>query len=134
MRWRKARARRSLLADTGLDNKTIAERLAGQSEGGALAQAGLPGRSKDKSRPGRIAPPSASVRSRIVKMALEQKLAGASNWSRKSMPTATGVSPLSVGRVWAVHGLRPRWIKGFKLSNDKRFEEKLEDMVGIYLS
>lgn len=50
------------------------------------------------------------------------------------MPTATGVSPSSVGRVWAVHGLEPRWIKTFKLSNDKRIEKKLGDIVGIYLS
>lgn len=67
-------------------------------------------------------------------MAPEQKPAGASKWSRKSIPTATGVSPSSVGRVWAVHGLRPCWIKTFKLPNDNRFEGKLEDIVGIYLS
>jgi len=67
-------------------------------------------------------------------MAPGQKPAGAINWSRKSRPTATAVSPASLGLVWEVHGLRPRWIKTIKLSNDKRFEEKLEDMVGIYLS
>jgi hypothetical protein len=30
--------------------------------------------------------------------------------------------------------LKPHRIKTFKLSNDKRFEEKLEDIVGLYLS
>jgi transposase len=40
----------------------------------------------------------------------------------------------SVGRIWAAHGLKPHRVKTFKLSNDKRFEEKLEDIVGLYLS
>src|SRR6266478_7918735 len=31
-------------------------------------------------------------------------------------------------------GLKPHRIKTFKLSNDQRFEEKLEDIVGLYLS
>jgi transposase len=37
-------------------------------------------------------------------------------------------------RVWAARGLKPHLIKTFKLSNDPRFEEKLIDIVGLYLS
>ena len=50
------------------------------------------------------------------------------------MAKKAGMSPSSVGQVWAAHGLKPHRIKGFKLSNDKRFEEKLEDIVGLYLN
>lgn len=50
------------------------------------------------------------------------------------MARAVGVSPSSVGRIWAAHGLKPHRIKSFKLSNDRRFAEKLEDIVGLYLS
>ena len=50
------------------------------------------------------------------------------------MAKRAGVSPSSVGRVWAANGLKPHRIKGFKLSNDKHFEEKLEDIVGLYLN
>jgi transposase len=50
------------------------------------------------------------------------------------MARKVGVSPSTVGRVWAANGLKPHRIKTFKLSNDKRFEEKLEDIVGLYLS
>jgi len=32
-----------------------------------------------------------------------------------------------------VHGLKPHRVTSFKLSNDKRFQEKLEDVVGLYL-
>ena len=50
------------------------------------------------------------------------------------MAREVGVSPSSVGRIWAAHGLKPHRVKTFKLSNDKRFQEKLEDIVGLYLS
>ena len=36
-------------------------------------------------------------------------------------------------RVWRAHGLKPHLIRTFKLSNDPRFEEKLRDVVGLYL-
>ena len=38
-----------------------------------------------------------------------------------------------VNRVWRAHGLKPHLIRTFKLSNDPRFEEKLRDVVGLYL-
>ena len=36
-------------------------------------------------------------------------------------------------RIWAAHGLKPHLTKRFKLSNDKRFAEKVTDIVGLYL-
>ena len=41
--------------------------------------------------------------------------------------------PSSVQRIWAAHGLKPHLTKTFKLSNDKRFVEKVKDVVGLYL-
>jgi len=35
-----------------------------------------------------------------------------------------GISPSSVGRIWAEAGLKPHLTKGFKVSNDPLFEEK----------
>ena len=37
-------------------------------------------------------------------------------------------------RIWAAHGLKPHLTKTFKLSNDRRFVEKLRDIVGLYLN
>ena len=37
-------------------------------------------------------------------------------------------------RVWSARGLQPHRVETFKLSNDKRFEEKLVDVVGLYLN
>jgi len=50
------------------------------------------------------------------------------------MAEKVGVSPSSVGRIWAAAGLKPHLVKTFKLSNDKQFEEKLDDIVGLYLN
>ena len=50
------------------------------------------------------------------------------------MARAIGISPSSVGRIWAEAGLKPHQTRSFKLSNDPLFEEKIEDIVGLYLN
>jgi transposase len=50
------------------------------------------------------------------------------------MAAAEGVSEATVRRIWREHGLKPHRVKSFKLSNDKQFIEKLDDVVGLYLS
>src|SRR5664280_2662462 len=40
----------------------------------------------------------------------------------------------TVQRIWAARNIQPHRVKTFKLSNDKRFEEKLVDVVGLYLN
>ena len=49
------------------------------------------------------------------------------------MAARVGVSKATVQRVWSARGLKPHLVKTFKLSNDPRFEEKLVDVVGLYL-
>lgn len=49
------------------------------------------------------------------------------------MAEAVGISSPSVGRIWAEAGLKPHLTKGFKVSNDPLFEEKVTDIVGLYL-
>jgi transposase len=44
-----------------------------------------------------------------------------------------GVSPKTVHRVWQAHGLKPHRVRPFKVSRDRRFLEKLTDVVGLYL-
>jgi transposase len=128
-----------LLAGEGKENKEIAEILKQEKMKVGrwrqrYAKFGLEGILKDKTRKGRIAPLSKAKRSRIVKMTLEEKPQGATHWSRSSMAKAAGVSPSSVGRIWRAHGLKPHRVSTFKLSNDKKFEQKLEDVVGLYLN
>jgi hypothetical protein len=39
-----------------------------------------------------------------------------------------------VHRVWQANGLKPHLVRTCKLSDDPRFEEKLIDVVGLYLN
>jgi transposase len=50
------------------------------------------------------------------------------------MGKAAGISYSSVQRIWKAHGLKPHRIKTFKLSRDKNFAAKVQDVVGLYLN
>jgi transposase len=70
----------------------------------------------------------------IMRLTQHEKPAGATHWTCRSMAKAVGVSPATVQRIWSGRGLKPHLVKTFKLSNDPRFEEKLIDVVGLYLN
>jgi transposase len=55
-------------------------------------------------------------------------------WSCRTMARVAGVSPASVQRLWAASDIKPHLSRTFKLSNDKRFEEKFWDVIGLYLN
>jgi transposase len=70
----------------------------------------------------------------IVEATLHTKPKDATHWSTRTMAKAQGVSHSTIQRIWDAHGLQPHRVKPFKLSTDKRFEEKLTDVVGVYLN
>jgi len=86
-------------------------------------------------RPGRGRKPTISDEqvAEIVRATLKDTPPGQTHWSCRSMAKAKGVSPASVQRIWSELGLKPHQVETFKLSNDPRFEEKLVDVVGLYL-
>ncbi|MQA05848.1 MAG: IS630 family transposase [Streptosporangiales bacterium] len=59
---------------------------------------------------------------------------GATQWTTRTMAVRVGVGKDTVARIWADHNLKPWQVDTFKLSNDPRFEEKLVDVVGVYLN
>jgi transposase len=83
---------------------------------------------------GRKATVSAEKVEEIVQATLHSKPANATHWSCRTMAQAQGVSKNTIQRIWDAHGLQPHRVKSFKLSRDKRFVEKLTDVVGLYLS
>lgn len=95
---------------------------------------GIPGIQKDAPRPGRTKKVSAAKTQTIVRKTTQEKPDNATHWSTRTMARAVGLSPSTIGRIWKTHGLKPHRIKTFKLSNDKHFIEKLNDIVGLYLS
>jgi len=70
----------------------------------------------------------------IVHATLHEKPPGETHWSCRTMAAAQGVSPATVQRIWSAREIKPHRVETFKLSNDKRFEEKLVDVVGLYLN
>jgi len=97
----------------------------------ALRLAGL---EKDAPRPGRIPRISQRRVRAVVHATLHTKPENATHWSTRTMAEAQGVSEATVRRIWKRHNLKPHLTKTFKLSRDKRFAEKLHDVVGLYLN
>jgi len=133
------RAKVVLLAADGQQTKAIAAVLsvapatAGRWRERFLRQ-GVAGIEKDAPRPGRKPSiPPETVRE-IVRKTTQEKPLQATQWSTRSMAKASGVSEATVRRIWHHHGLKPHRVRSFKLSNDPQFTEKLEDVVGLYLS
>jgi transposase len=59
---------------------------------------------------------------------------GRTQWSTRSMAKAKGVSNQTVHKLWKANGIKPHVTRTFKLSNDKNFEAKFWDVIGLYLS
>jgi transposase len=132
------RARIVLAAAEGKTNETIAAELhtskptVGRWRNRFAAQR-TTGIEKDAPRPGRTPAITAETVTRIVRKTTQEKPEAATHWSTRSMAKAVGVSKATVQRIWAAHGLKPHLARTFKLSNDPHFEEKLVDVVGLYL-
>jgi transposase len=94
---------------------------------------GVPGLKRDKTRPSRVPPLPREVRLKVIAKTVQEAPPNATHWSRATMAEAVGISPSSVGRIWADAGLKPHIVKGFKVSNDPMFEEKVTEIVGLYL-
>jgi transposase len=55
-------------------------------------------------------------------------------FSCRTMAAHAGISKASVQRLWSANDIKPHLTKTFKLSNDKAFEQKFWDVIGLYLS
>src|SRR5512134_1104548 len=95
---------------------------------------GVDGLLRDKTRPPGRKPLSRKVRLKVLAKTANERPANATHWSRTSMAAEMGISPSSVGRIWAEAGLKPHLVRRFKVSNDPLFEEKVTDVVGLYMN
>ena len=59
---------------------------------------------------------------------------GSTHWSTRTMAARHGIGKDAVARIWRDHNLKPWRVEEFKVSNDPRFEEKLVDVVGLYMN
>ena len=96
-------------------------------------EAGVDGLWRDRTRPSRIPRLAAEVVERVVARTLAPPPGEATHWTVRAMARDSGISPASVQRIWAAHGLQPHRVRTFKLSNDPAFAAKLRDVVGLYV-
>ena len=133
------RARIVLLANAGLQDQQIAARLKITPEKAArwrnrFLDGGVSALEQDAPRPGRTPTITPAQVQDVVRMTTREKPGNATHWSTRTMAEATGLSEKSVRRIWHKHGLKPHLTRTFKVSNDLRFTEKLEAIVGLYLN
>ncbi len=89
---------------------------------------------EDKPRSGRPLQISARKRAQVVAMTLKPPPAGVTHWSSRDLAGEVGVSHSTVHRIWRAHDLQPHRIETFKFSTDPQAEEKIHDVVGLYLN
>jgi transposase len=71
----------------------------------------------------------------VVRVTLEESPADTStHWTTRTLGERLGVSKDTVARIWRNHELKPWRVDTFKVSDDPRFEEKLVDVVGLYMN
>ena len=122
------RSRIILLAAQGKTNEAIAEELAiSRQKAGRwrrrYCEYGLSGIEKDAPGSGRNPQIAEQTIEEMITLTTQYQPEGATHWSRRLMAEAIGISESSVGRIW-----KPHLVKTFKLSNDRQFIEKLEDV------
>jgi transposase len=132
------RARIVLMAADGVENQSIAASL-NVAEGtvrlwrNRFASQRLPGIERDLPGRGRKPTKRQHWAQTIVKVTLETTPPNATQWSQRTLADHLGIDKSMVERVWKQHRLQPHRVRTFKLSRDKRFVEKLIDVVGLYL-
>jgi len=133
------RARVLLLAGDGVANARIAEQV-GVSAGtvrtwrARFSVDGVAKLGKVASGRGRKPLITTAQVDEIVELTRNSVPVGQTHWSCRTMAERVGVSPATVQRIWSARGLKPHLVDTFKLSTDPRFEEKLIDVVGLYVN
>src|SRR6202008_4919154 len=132
------RARVVLACAEGLDNKTVAKKLrcslgmVGKWRSRFLKQRleGL----YDEPRPGAPRTVSDAQVEQVVIRTLESTPRGETHWSTRGLAKATGLSRMTISRIWHAFGLQPHRTDTFKFSPDPLLVEKVRDIVGLYMN
>jgi transposase len=134
------RCRVLLLAHQGVANHSIAQQLkvsrptvvalrAVFAREGMAAVTGI----RRRKRRGSVLTPE--LEQKILATTLKTRPGdGSTHWSVRSLARQLGISRTIVHRVWQKHDVQPHRVERFKLSKDPHFEEKVRDIVGLYLN
>jgi transposase len=88
----------------------------------------------DRPRSGRPKVYGPKKTAEIVALTLQTPGEGLTHWSTRELAGRVGVSHATVHRIWKAHDLQPHRVQTFKFSHDPKLEEKISDVVGLYLN
>jgi transposase len=127
-----------LLAGQGVSNHSIAQQTGFSrptvlATRAAFAKRGIEGirEAPKRKRSRRVL--TAELEQKILDTTLKTRPANATHWSVRVLAANLGVSRMLVQRVWQRFDIQPHRVERFKISNDPRFEDKVRDVVGLYL-
>jgi len=132
------RCRMILLCASGLESKEVARQLGVHEHTvGKWRRRFVRDRIEgltDEYRPGRPRTVSDDQVAAVIERTLHSKPKDATHWSIRSMAGEVGLSHTTIRRIWGAFGLQPHRAETFKLSTDPLFVDKVQDIVGLYLS
>jgi len=99
-----------------------------------FASHGLDGIRKDAPRPGRKPRISQEQIDGVIDITLHTKPRGSTHWSTRTLARRTGLSNFTIQKIWKAHRIQPHRERSFKLSRDPEFNEKVRDVVGLYMN
>jgi len=88
----------------------------------------------DEPRPGAPRKVSDAQVEQVVIRTLESTPHAQTHWSTRGLAQATGLSRMTISRIWRAFGLQPHRTETFKLSPDPLLIEKVRDIVGLYMN
>jgi len=132
------RCRVLLLAQEGTSNSAIAQQLGlsrptVNATRAVFLRGGIAAIQRDPKRKRSRRVLSKELEQRILDTTLKTKPPDGTHWSVRGMAQRLGVSRMLVQRVWQRFDVQPHRVERFKLSNDPHFDEKVRDVVGLYL-
>lgn len=113
---------------TGLSRPTVIATRAAFERGGIEAIRRRPKRQ----RPRRVLTPE--WEQKILDTTLKTRPPHATHWSVRTLAGHLGLTRTLIHGVWQKYDVQPHRVERFKLSNDPQFEEKVRDIVGLYLN
>ena len=111
----------------GLDQRCVAEWIKRFQREGIAGLEDLPGRGRKKSY-------SNAKKKRIVETVCKKPKKGLSRWSVRTLARHLSIDKGIVHRVLQEHDLHPHRLRTFNFSPDPQFEEKLLEVVGLYMN
>jgi transposase len=127
-----------LLASQGMANQTIAQQTGLSrptviSTRLAFAGGGLDALRRPQKRRRMRPVLSKDLEQKILETTLKTRPPDGTHWSVRVLARQLRVSRMMVQRVWQRYDVQPHLVQKFKISHDPYFEEKVRDVVGLYL-